>query len=92
MVGILGSALSRTGPGPDYYYSLSSDSLKMSHYLFFPKKGANFAPTISRAIRSRLPLAGRVLRKQDLQPGTEIKVEGYLAKDGGHRANGRQPE
>src|SRR5262249_12540039 len=28
-------------------------------------------------------------RKQDLQPGTEIKVEGYLAKDGAHRANGR---
>lgn len=34
-------------------------------------------------------LLRRGLRKQDLQPGTEIKVEGYLAKDGGHRANGR---
>ncbi len=34
-------------------------------------------------------LLRRGLRKQDLQPGTEIKVEGYLAKDGAHRANGR---
>lgn len=29
------------------------------------------------------------LRKQDLPAGTKIKVEGYQAKDGGLRANGR---
>ena len=34
-------------------------------------------------------LLRRGLRKQDLLPGTEIKVEGYQAKDGGLRANGR---
>ena len=34
-------------------------------------------------------LLRRGLRKQDLMPGTEIKVEGYQAKDGAHRANGR---
>ena len=34
-------------------------------------------------------LLRRGLRKQDLLPGTEIKVEGYLAKDGSRRANGR---
>ena len=34
-------------------------------------------------------LLRRGLRKQDLLPGTEIKVEGYLAKDGARRANGR---
>ena len=34
-------------------------------------------------------LLRRGLRKQDLLPGTEIKVEGYQAKDGALRANGR---
>ena len=34
-------------------------------------------------------LLRRGLRKQDLPPGTRIKVEGYQAKDGGPRANGR---
>jgi hypothetical protein len=34
-------------------------------------------------------LLRRGLRKQDLPPGTKIKVEGYQAKDGGLRANGR---
>ena len=34
-------------------------------------------------------LLRRGLRKTDLPPGTEIKVDGYQAKDGGHRANGR---
>ena len=34
-------------------------------------------------------LLRRGLRKQDLPPGTRIKVEGYQAKDGGMRANGR---
>jgi hypothetical protein len=34
-------------------------------------------------------LLRRGLRKQDLLPGTAIKVEGYQAKDGGRRANGR---
>ena len=29
------------------------------------------------------------LRRQDLLPGTEIKVDGYQAKDGALRANGR---
>jgi hypothetical protein len=34
-------------------------------------------------------LLRRGLRKQDLLPGTEIKVDGYQSKDGGLRANGR---
>ena len=34
-------------------------------------------------------LLRRGLRKQDLLAGTEIKVDGYQAKDGGLRANGR---
>ena len=34
-------------------------------------------------------LLRRGLRKEDVQPGTEIKVEGYMAKDGSNRANGR---
>jgi hypothetical protein len=34
-------------------------------------------------------LLRRGLRKQDLPPGTVIKVEGFQAKDGGLRANGR---
>jgi len=34
-------------------------------------------------------LLRRGLRKTDLPPGTKIKVEGYQAKDGGLRANGR---
>jgi hypothetical protein len=34
-------------------------------------------------------LLRRGLRKQDLPPGTRIKVEGFQAKDGGLRANGR---
>jgi hypothetical protein len=34
-------------------------------------------------------LLRRGLRKTDLPPGTKIKVEGYRAKDGGLRANGR---
>ena len=34
-------------------------------------------------------LLRRGLRKTDLPPGTEIKVDGYRAKDGGFRANGR---
>ena len=34
-------------------------------------------------------LLRRGLRKQDLPAGTKIKVEGYQAKDGGLRANGR---
>ena len=34
-------------------------------------------------------LLRRGLRKEDVQPGTEIKVEGYMAKDGSKRANGR---
>ena len=34
-------------------------------------------------------LIRRGIRKQDLLPGTEIKVDGYQAKDGGLRANGR---
>ena len=34
-------------------------------------------------------LLRRGLRKQDLLPGTEIKVDGYQAKDGALRANGR---
>ena len=34
-------------------------------------------------------LIRRGLRKQDLLAGTEIKVDGYQAKDGGLRANGR---
>lgn len=34
-------------------------------------------------------LIRRGLRKQDLLPGTEIKVDGYQSKDGALRANGR---
>ena len=34
-------------------------------------------------------LLRRGLRRTDLPPGTKIKVEGYQAKDGGMRANGR---
>jgi hypothetical protein len=34
-------------------------------------------------------LLRRGLRRQDLPAGTKIKVEGYQAKDGGLRANGR---
>ncbi len=34
-------------------------------------------------------LVRRGLRKQDLMPGTEIKVDGYQSKDGALRANGR---
>lgn len=34
-------------------------------------------------------LLRRGLRKQDLPQGTKIRVEGYQAKDGGLRANGR---
>jgi hypothetical protein len=34
-------------------------------------------------------LLRRGLRREDLPPGTRIKVEGYQAKDGGLRANGR---
>src|SRR5438876_2446646 len=34
-------------------------------------------------------LLRRGLRKQDLLPGTEIKVDGYQSKDGALRANGR---
>jgi hypothetical protein len=34
-------------------------------------------------------LLRRGLRRQDLLPGTEIKVDGYQAKDGALRANGR---
>ena len=34
-------------------------------------------------------LVRRGLRKQDLLPGTEIKVDGYQSKDGALRANGR---
>jgi hypothetical protein len=34
-------------------------------------------------------LLRRGLRQSDLPPGTKIKVEGYRAKDGGLRANGR---
>ena len=34
-------------------------------------------------------LLRRGLRRTDLPPGTKIKVEGYQAKDGGLRANGR---
>jgi hypothetical protein len=34
-------------------------------------------------------LLRRGLRKQDLPAGTKVKVEGYRAKDGGLRANGR---
>jgi hypothetical protein len=34
-------------------------------------------------------LLRRGLRKQDLPAGTVIKVEGFQAKDGGLRANGR---
>jgi hypothetical protein len=34
-------------------------------------------------------LLRRGLRRQDLPAGTRIKVEGYQAKDGGLRANGR---
>ena len=34
-------------------------------------------------------LLRRGLRKTDLPPGTEIKVDGFRAKDGGFRANGR---
>jgi hypothetical protein len=34
-------------------------------------------------------LLRRGLRKSDLPPGTPIKVDGYQAKDGGRRANGR---
>jgi hypothetical protein len=34
-------------------------------------------------------LLRRGLRKGDLPPGTVIKVEGFQAKDGGLRANGR---
>ena len=34
-------------------------------------------------------LLRRGLRKQDLLPGTAIKVDGYQSKDGGLRANGR---
>ena len=34
-------------------------------------------------------LLRRGLRKQDLLPGTEVKVDGYQSKDGALRANGR---
>jgi hypothetical protein len=34
-------------------------------------------------------LLRRGLKKQDLPAGTKVKVEGYRAKDGGMRANGR---
>jgi hypothetical protein len=34
-------------------------------------------------------LLRRGLRREDLPPGTKIKVDGYQAKDGQHRANGR---
>lgn len=34
-------------------------------------------------------LIRRGLRKQDLLPGTEIRVDGYQSKDGALRANGR---
>src|SRR5438034_9166945 len=34
-------------------------------------------------------LIRRGLKKQDLLPGTEIKVDGYQSKDGALRANGR---
>lgn len=33
-------------------------------------------------------LLRRGLRKSDLPPGTEIRIDGYQAKDGGLRANG----
>lgn len=59
-------------------------------WLHVDVKGAD-GKVVNWAIEAGTPnvLFRRGFTKQSLLPGTEIAVDGYQAKDGSHRANGR---
>ena len=59
-------------------------------WLYMDVKGAD-GKVVNWAIEAGAPnaLLRRGLRKTDFPPGIEIIVDGFLAKDGSHTANGR---
>jgi len=59
-------------------------------WLYIDVKGTD-GKVVNWAIEAGAPnaLLRRGLRKTDFPPGVEIIVEGFLAKDGSHTANGR---